>query len=182
VHADNREEAIANMIEYLASVVIEGVSTNIALLQVILADQIFLSGDYDTSYLLGLVARNIDALQTLKGGSNDAALDDFSAINVEGSQELKVFAPSTCIVYRSASPDQPAYIEEGDIITVDQTLCLLEAMKMFQPLSLSNFNQHDKEVYSADQKYKVTHIKGVADQQVNRGDLLFVIEPVKVEA
>jgi len=182
VHADNREDAIANMIEYLANVVIEGVNTNIALLQVILADTIFLSGDYDTSYLLGLVARNIEALQTLKGRTKDTALDGFSAINVEGSQELKVFAPSTCIVYRSVSPDQPAYIEEGDIITVDQTLCLLEAMKMFQPLSLSNFNHHDREIYPADSKYKVTHIKGVADQQVNRGDLLFVIEPVKVEA
>jgi len=184
VHANSRTEAIQNMSDYLSKVVIEGVDTNIGLLQIILNDTAFLSGKFDTDYLLDLVTRNPDSLkilntQTLK---HDSELDEFSVITVQGSEELKVVAPSTCVVYRSASPDQPAYIEEGDVVTVDQTLCLLEAMKMFQPLSLSSFNQLDKQMYPANQKYKVTHIKGVSDQQVNRGDLLFVIKPVKASA
>jgi len=184
VHADSRESAISKMISYLSCVVIEGVETNIALLQIVLSDDVFLSGEYDTRYLEGLVERNPESLLKLSGGANtnNLASSDFSEIVMEGTEELKVLAPSTSIVYRSASPDQPAYIEEGDTVTVDQTLCLLEAMKMFQPLSLSNFNKHDKEIYPANQKYKITHIKGVAEQQVNRGDLLFVIKPVKVQA
>ena len=184
VHASSRDEAIAKMISYLSCVVIEGVDTNIALLQVVLADEVFLSGDYDTSYLEGLVERNTEGLQAMQGSVNTDSLgsSDVLSITVEGSEELKVLAPSTSIVYRSASPDQPAYVEEGDTVTVDQTLCLLEAMKMFQPLSLSNFNKKGKEVYPAHQKYQITHIKGVTDQQVNKGDLLFVIKPVKAEA
>ena len=184
VHGNNRDDAISKMLDYLSGVIIEGVDTNIPLLKVILVDEKFLSGDYDTAYLLDLVARDSADLKTLKGGMalNKATSDDSFPIVVDGSDELKVLAPSTSILYRSASPDQPSYIEEGDVVTVDQTLCLLEAMKMFQPLTLSSFNKSGKEIYPADQKYKITHIKGVAGQQVNRGDLLFVIKPVKVKA
>ena len=184
VHGNNRDDAISKMLDYLSGVIIEGVDTNIPLLKVILVDEKFLSGDYDTAYLLDLVARDSADLETLKGGMvlNKATSDDSFPIVVDGSDELKVLAPSTSILYRSASPDQPSYIEEGDVVTVDQTLCLLEAMKMFQPLTLSSFNKSGKEIYPADQKYKITHIKGVAGQQVNRGDLLFVIKPVKVKA
>ena len=182
VHADTRNEAIAKMLDHLSKVVLEGIDTNIALLQVILNDQLFVSGDYDTGYLENLIERNPRAALSLKNDtevSTQEALSDSASIVVEGSDELKVLAPSTSIVYRSSSPDQPAYIQEGDTISVDQTLCLLEAMKMFQPLSLSHFNKHENEVYPSDQQYKVTHIKSVADQQVNRGDLLFVIKPMR---
>jgi len=183
VHADTRNEAIAKMIDHLSSVVLEGIDTNIALLQVILNDQLFVSGDYDTSYLDKLIERNPDAALGLKNDTeiSQHASEHSASIVVEGSDELKVLAPSTSIVYRSSSPDQPAYIQEGDTISVDQTLCLLEAMKMFQPLSLSHFNKHENEVYPSDQQYQVTHIKSVADQQVNRGDLLFVIKPVTTQ-
>ena len=184
VHADTRNEAIAKMIDHLSKVVLEGIDTNIALLQVILDDQLFVLGDYDTSYLDKLVERNPGVALGLKSGYelSQYASEHSASIIVEGSDELKVLAPSTSIVYRSSSPDQPAYIQEGDTISVDQTLCLLEAMKMFQPLSLSHFNKHENEVYPSDQQYQVTHIKSVADQQVNRGDLLFVIKPVRARA
>ena len=61
---------------------------------------------------------------------------------------------------------------------MEQTLCLLEVMKMFQPLSLSSFNKSGTEVYPANTGYVVTHAKGVDGQQVNKGDLLFVVRPV----
>jgi len=181
VHASTRDEAISNMIDYLSSVVIKGIDTNIALLQIILKDESFKSGVFDTSYLENLVQRIPCSASLLESGTEDRidSSESFSSIIVEGSDELKVLAPSTSIVYRSSSPDQAAYIEEGDMITVDQTLCLLEAMKMFKPLCLSNFNNQAGEIYPSNQQYQVTHIKSVADQQVNRGDLLFVIKPVK---
>ena len=36
--------------------------------------------------------------------------------------------------YRSPSPDQPAFVSEGDPVEVGQTLCILEAMKLFNEL------------------------------------------------
>ena len=51
VHAENRPAAIARMEAALAATQIEGVPTTIALHRKILADQRFLSGDYDTRFL-----------------------------------------------------------------------------------------------------------------------------------
>jgi len=183
VHAGNREQAISLMSDYLSQVNIEGIQTNIALLQVILNDSVFLSGNYDTTYLTGLVSRNPANLEKLNESisTNGSADEGALSIFVKGSEELKILAPSSCILYRSASPDQPPYVEEGDIVSVDKTLCLLEAMKMFQPLTLSSFKQNGQTIYPADQNYQITHIKGVDGQQVNKGDLLFVIKPVKIE-
>ena len=70
-------------------------------------------------------------------------------------------------------------MKEGDIIGVDQTLCLMEAMKMFTPLSLKQFNRSGAVLYPADQKFKVTRIMNSDGQQVNQGDLLFVVKPIK---
>jgi acetyl-CoA carboxylase biotin carboxyl carrier protein len=36
--------------------------------------------------------------------------------------------------YRSPSPDQPSFVEEGDHVEPGQTLCILEAMKLFNEL------------------------------------------------
>jgi len=57
-------------------------------------------------------------------------------------------------------------------------LCQLEAMKMFTPMNLSSFASEDGELYSSGNKYKITRINLATGQQVNEGDLLFVIKPV----
>ena len=61
---------------------------------------------------------------------------------------------------------------------MEHTLCLMEAMKMFTPLSLKQFNRADAELYPADQKFKVTRIMNSDGQQVNQGDLLYVVKPI----
>ena len=35
------------------------------------------------------------------------------------------------VFYRSASPSSPPFVEEGARVEVGQTLCILEAMKLF---------------------------------------------------
>ncbi|MCP5160116.1 MAG: ATP-grasp domain-containing protein [Hahellaceae bacterium] len=175
---NNREEAIDRLSAYLDEIVIEGIATNLPLLRIILDDEVFRGGDFDTHYLPSLAARKSGELaQALRVPELKTATDLMSQVHVAGTQELKVLAPSTSILYRSPSPDQPAFVREGDTITANQTLCLLEVMKMFQPLSLSSFNQAGQELYPAHTTYRVTHVKGDDGQQVNRGDLLFVIEP-----
>jgi acetyl/propionyl-CoA carboxylase alpha subunit len=58
----------------------------------------------------------------------------------------------------------------------------MEAMKMFTPLSLKQFNRQGAELYPANQKFKVTRIMNTDGQQVNQGDLLFVVKPMPAES
>ncbi len=69
----------------------------------------------------------------------------------------------------------------GDTISVEDTMCQLEAMKMYTPMNLSTFANDEGELYSSKQKYKVTRINLTSGQQVNEGDLLFVIKPLGSE-
>ncbi len=176
---ESREQAIARLCDYLAQVEIEGIATNLPLLRVILRDEVFLSGEYDTRYLKQLVTRKgeflFDSRDNARLGSEVVPAAD---VAVSGSDELKVFAPASSILYRSSSPEKPAFVREGDTITTDQTLCLLEVMKMFQPLTLGSLNQAGRELYPASQTYRVTHVKADDGQHVACGDLLFVVEPM----
>jgi len=182
-HGETREETLKFMLNYLNKVNIKGVETNIELLKLVLVDEVFNSGDYDTTYLVDLTKREAQEMSvSLVSDESDIGLSFEQSISIEGSEELKVFAPTTSIVYHSVSPEQPAYVKEGDTITVEQTLCLLEVMKMFQPLNLKNFNKSGESLYPSDQQYRVMHVKGADGQQVNQGDLLFVIKPVAAEA
>ena len=155
--------------------------TNIPLLKRVLDDKVFVDGVYDTTYLPQFLDRiDVDALikDIEEAADMSANAVDASALKIEGSDELKVLSPSTSIFYGSSSPSEPPFVKEGDIIGVEQTLCLMEAMKMFTPLTLKQFNRSGTELYPADQKFKVTRIMNSDGQQVNQGDLLFVVKPV----
>jgi acetyl-CoA carboxylase biotin carboxyl carrier protein len=42
-----------------------------------------------------------------------------------------VRAPMLGTFYRTPAPDQPAFVQEGATVAADQTVCLVEVMKMF---------------------------------------------------
>ena len=86
-----------------------------------------------------------------------------------------MLAPSTGIFYTTPSPTEPEYVTEGEVIGADNILCQLEAMKSFTPLRLADFG----ELYDQP-SYEVTRINMTAGQQVNPGDLLFVVKPVVI--
>jgi hypothetical protein len=50
-------------------------------------------------------------------------------------------------------------------------------MKIFSPLCLADFNA-DGELYDSTKRYQVTRINMSNGQQVNVGDLLFVVKAV----
>jgi len=180
-YGKDRNDTIKKLLEYLDDVVIEGVSTNIPLLKRILKDKVFVDGVYDTNFLPKFLQR-IDQQQLIEeidasAGAASAALT-IDALKIEGSSELKVLAPSSSIYYSAPSPSEPPYIKEGDTISTQQTLCLMEAMKMFSALNLRSFNTQGQKLYDAEQQYKVVRIQNSDGQQVNQGDLLFVIRPV----
>ncbi|MCZ6502999.1 MAG: ATP-grasp domain-containing protein [Gammaproteobacteria bacterium] len=180
----NRMDAIKKMHAYLDKVKIHGICTNISLIKRILKDEKFLKGKYDTGYLSEFLER-IDAGELIKeieeaSGTTGSDLD-LEMLKIEGSDELKVLSPSTGVFYRTPSPSEPEYVNVGDIVTTDDILCQLEAMKMFTPVNLNSFSSDAGEVYSSAQKYKITRINLTTGQQVNEGDLLFVIKPLVEE-
>jgi acetyl/propionyl-CoA carboxylase alpha subunit len=177
----DRQDTINKMCAYLDRVVINGICTNISLVKRILTDQTFVEGVYDTGYLPTFLKRTDATLLMQEIEEASGILEhvvDLESLRIEGSDELKVISPSTAVFYLTPSPSEPEYVAVGDIITTDQVLCQLEAMKMFTPMSLSNFSSDGTELYSSGNKYQVSRINISSGQQVNEGDLLFVIKPI----
>ncbi len=176
----DREDTIRTLIDYLGTVKIEGICTNIPLLRAILSDEIFQKGIYDTTYLPKFIAR-IDTKKLIKeieSAAGDVKQSfDLESLKIEDSDEIKVLAPSTGIFYITPSPTEPEFVKVDDMINATQTLCLIEAMKVFRPISLNIFNSDDGIVYPEDKKYKVVRVNPANAQAVNTGDLLFIIKP-----
>ena len=100
---------------------------------------------------------------------------DRSAIEIEGSRELKVLSPSTGVFYDSSSPTEPPFAPVGKSVKLRDTIGLLEAMKLFAPVSLNTCNPGGV-FYDADKQYEIVRIIPSPGQAVNKGDLLFVIK------
>jgi acetyl-CoA carboxylase biotin carboxyl carrier protein len=49
-----------------------------------------------------------------------------------GTIELK--SPMVGTFYRSSNPESPSYVEEGDQVTADTAVCIVEAMKVFNEI------------------------------------------------
>ena len=180
VHAADRDAAIAKLDDYLGRVDIQGICTNIPLLRRVLKDDVFIKGEYDTNYLPELLQRSdVSALiEEIESGAGESGAGiDMESIRIDESDELKVLAPATAIFYATPSPAEPEYVNVGDKIDLQHTLCQLEAMKIFTPLCLNDFNAN-AQLYEGEQ-YEVTRVNMSSGQQVNVGDLLFVVKPVK---
>ena len=180
VHAEDRDAAIDKLADTLSQVRITGICTNIPLLLRVLADPVFRQGEYDTNFLPEFLRRT-DAASLIEemeanAGAGPCAFDRDS-IAIDGSDELKVPSPAAAIFYNTPSPSEPEFVSVGDKVTVETTLCQLEAMKIFTPLSLKDFNG-DAALYDPELEYEVTRINMSNGQQVNAGDLLFVVKPL----
>ena len=46
----------------------------------------------------------------------------------------QVKSPMVGVVYLASDPSAPNFVKEGDLVGVGQTLCLIEAMKTFNPV------------------------------------------------
>ncbi len=179
----SRKDAIERLIEYLKDVTINGISTNLALNRLILTDSEFKKGRFNTNYLPELLQR-IDKEKLLNEVKKDSAISKSSinqkSIALEDSDELKVLSPQMGGFYRAPSKEDPPFVSEGQIIDLNNTLCLLESMKVFTELSLADYkNQEGESLYSNKNKYKIIRVIAEDQNTVNQGDLLFVIKPLK---
>ncbi|MBV7314085.1 biotin carboxylase N-terminal domain-containing protein [Shewanella sp. NIFS-20-20] len=180
IRGDKREDTIEKMCEYLDSVSIKGIATNIPLLKRILKDGTFREGVYDTNYLPRLLAE-LDVAELIAEMEAAAETGGISteSLRVGESNELKVLAQGAGIFYASPAPGEADFVSEGDIVTVDQTLALTEAMKMFSQVTLAGFNRKGAILYPEDQRYRIERILNSNGQQISQGDLLFVVSPVE---
>ncbi len=178
VHGENRNDAISRLTDILDKVRIKGVSTNIPLLKIILQDEIFLSGNYDTRYLPGLLERiDPQSLSEAMSRSAESATDQcIDTLRIEDSDEIKVLSPISGIFYNASSPNEPEYVTPGSHIRLSTTLCQIEAMKLFSPISLSSV-QGANNIFAADSVYEIVQSHQSGGTQVNAGDLLFVVKP-----
>ena len=86
------------------------------------------------------------------------------AAAASGKKTVEIKSPMIGTFYRSASPDSPAFVSVGDKITKGQTVCIIEAMKLF--------NEIESEVSGTIVKVLVENATPVEYDQV-----LFVVEP-----
>ena len=180
-HAGSRKEVIDLLRNYLDTVKVEGICTNVPMLKRILDDAVFRSGKYDTRYLKEFTAR-LDIPALIREMEADAGVSGGSltleALRIADTDEFKVPAPSAGLFYRTPSPGEPEFVQAGDIVDAQKTLCLLEAMKCFTPLNLAAFRVGDTPLFPSGQMFKIVRVVPDNGQTVNRDDLLFVISPV----
>jgi len=67
------------------------------------------------------------------------------------------------VFYRSASPDKPPFVEVGDVVEEGQTLAIVEAMKMLNPIE-------------ADRCGRIIEILKNDGEMIEAGSPLFTIE------
>ena len=77
---------------------------------------------------------------------------------------VEVKSPMIGTFYRSSNPDTPAFVSVGDKITKGQTVCIIEAMKLF--------NEIESEVSGTIVKVLLENATPVEYDQV-----LFIVEP-----
>jgi oxaloacetate decarboxylase alpha subunit len=77
---------------------------------------------------------------------------------------IRVEAPMVGVFYRAPSPAAPPFVEVGDAVSVGQTLCILEAMKLMNEVK-------------ADREAVVRAIHVDNAQPVEFGQLMFELEP-----
>jgi len=179
VHGKNRKDAIKKLITALEQTVIKGVCTNIPLLKRILKDQTFVDGDYDTGYLPAFLD-TLDKDQIVEEMAYtgiEKADSDLSSLQIADTGEIKVISPMTGIYYSTPSPNEPDFVKVGDKLNLSQTLCQVEAMKLFTHISLSSV-PGSGEVFTAENEYEVVRVNQSNGAQVNSGDLLFVVRPI----
>lgn len=82
----------------------------------------------------------------------------------DSSNYIEVKSPMIGTFYRSASPDKPPYVKVGDTIKAGDTVCIVEAMKLF--------NEIESEVSG-----KIVKVLLEDAQPVEYDQVLFLVDP-----
>ena len=127
-HGKSRQDVISKMYDYLDSVTIHGICTNISLIKRILRDQTFIDGTYDTNYLPEFLSRiDVSALvQEIEegSGSDNSALDPEMIKEVlDVMKDLALGGMTMMVVthemgFAREVADRIIFMESGEIVEV----------------------------------------------------------------
>jgi acetyl-CoA carboxylase biotin carboxyl carrier protein len=81
-----------------------------------------------------------------------------------GKKLVEIKSPMIGTLYRSPSPDKPFFVNVGDEVKVGQTVCIIEAMKLFNEIE-------------SDVTGKVVQIMVENASPVEFDQVLFLVEP-----
>jgi acetyl-CoA carboxylase biotin carboxyl carrier protein len=86
------------------------------------------------------------------------------AASSSGKKTIEIKSPMIGTFYRSANPDTPPFVSVGDKITKGQTVCIIEAMKLFNEI---------------ESEFSGTVVKALVENAtpVEYDQVLFVVEP-----
>jgi acetyl-CoA carboxylase biotin carboxyl carrier protein len=92
------------------------------------------------------------------------ALAKAEAPAASGKKTVEIKSPMIGTFYRSSNPDTPAFVSVGDKISKGQTVCIIEAMKLFNEI---------------ESEFSGTIIKALVENStpVEYDQVLFVVEP-----
>ncbi len=80
-----------------------------------------------------------------------------------GQKLVEIKSPRIGTLYRSASPDKPKFVDVGQEVRVGQTVCIIEAMKLFNEIE-------------SDVAGKIVEVKIENASPVEFDQVLFVVE------
>ena len=98
-------------------------------------------------------------------GSVASPEGDAPVLDAATNGAVLVESPMVGVFYRAPEPGAPPFVEIGDVVASGQTLCLLEAMKLFNELKAE-----------VDGRVAAIHVDN--GQPVEFGTLLFELDPV----
>jgi acetyl-CoA carboxylase biotin carboxyl carrier protein len=101
------------------------------------------------------------AVQQTPAAQQPKAVSEAAA---SGKKTIEIKSPMIGTFYRSSNPDTPPFVSVGDKVSKGQTVCIIEAMKLF--------NEIESEVSGTIVKAPVENSSPVEYDQV-----LFVVEP-----
>ncbi|GHT60072.1 acetyl-CoA carboxylase biotin carboxyl carrier protein subunit [Endomicrobiia bacterium] len=101
--------------------------------------------------------------------SKKQTIEQTTEVVEEGKDTLlldkTIKSPITGVFYKSPSPSAPMFVNEGDVIEIGETLCIIEAMKVMNEIK-------------ATFKAKIVKILHENGKSVNLGQDLFEVEKV----
>lgn len=115
----------------------------------------------------GIGAAPVQPVSQAPAASQSADADENSAAaepdETEGLHSIS--SPMVGMFYRAPNPDSPPFVEEGDVVSVGQTICIIEAMKIMNEIE-------------ADAKGRVVRVLVENGNPVEYNTPLFLIEPL----
>jgi oxaloacetate decarboxylase alpha subunit len=90
---------------------------------------------------------------------------DLPVVPAPDAGTIRIESPMVGVFYRAPEPGKPPFVDVGEVVTPGQTICLLEAMKLFNELK-------------ADSGGRVVAVHAENGKPVEFGQLLFELEPL----